>query len=88
MLAHDEFIPILLATAPAEGRGAGSGGKLAIQLVEKRTGELVDAVRIGEHFKKRDTNCDVYMLATPTRMIVQASGNLVAFGNSSLSRKP
>ena len=88
LLAHDEFIPILLAEAPAEGRGAASAGKLAIQLVEKRTGELVEAVPIGEHFKKRDTNCGVYMLATPTRMIVQASGNLVAFGNSSLSRKP
>ncbi|GAG09640.1 unnamed protein product, partial [marine sediment metagenome] len=88
LLAHADYIPVLSADSLAESRAAVDRRTLAIQLIDKRSGDIVERVPIGDSFRRGDARCGVYMLATPTRMIVQAAGSLAAFGNSSLSRSP
>ncbi len=88
LAAHPDFIPVLLLRTDGRPSDVIDLSSLAIQLLDKRSGRPLEPVPIGRHFQSTDAWCSVYMLATPTRMIVQAGGNLVAFGNSPLGRGP
>jgi len=88
LAAHPEFIPLLLLRTDGRPSDVIDLSSLAIQLLDKRSGRPLEPVPIGRHFQSTDAWCNVYMLATPTRMIVQAGGNVVAFGNSPLRRGP
>jgi len=89
LAGHPDIIPILLA-AVDERHGAAEEVPLpAIQLVDKRDGALGERFSIREDCRPVvEGACEMYMLVTPTRMIVQAGGNLVAYGNSPLRRGP
>jgi len=88
LAAHPDFIPVLLLKTDGRPSDVIDLSSLAIQLLDKRSGRPLEPVPIGRHFQSTDAWCNVYMLATPTRMIVQAGGNVVAFGNSPLGRAP
>jgi len=88
LAAHPDFIPLLLLKTDGRPSDVIDLSSLAIQLLDKRSGRPLEPVPIGRHFESTDAWCNVYMLATPTRMIVQAGGNVVAFGNSPLGRGP
>ncbi|MFQ5805162.1 MAG: PQQ-binding-like beta-propeller repeat protein [Phycisphaerae bacterium] len=89
LAAHPEYIPVLLAGSAERRDGSGESDLPAIQLINKRDGELGERVSIKEDYRPVvEASCDMYMLATPTRMIVQAGGNLIAYGNSPLRPAP
>ena len=52
-----------------------------IRLIDRRTGAALDAVSVGPIAPKTAT-CRMSLHVTPSRMIVQAYGNLLGFGNS------
>jgi hypothetical protein len=88
LAAHPEMIPMLLGDT-RQDRAAGASELPAVQLVNKRTGEIVDSVPIrGDYQLIVEASCGMYMLATPTRIIVQVGGNLIAYGNSLLRSGP
>ncbi|MBU0640920.1 MAG: PQQ-like beta-propeller repeat protein [Planctomycetes bacterium] len=87
LAAHATYIPALLLGATEVRGGELDLQSLAIELVEKDSGRSAGRIAIGRHFAGRGDG-GVYMLATPTRMIVQAAGTVVAFGNSPLGRSP
>ncbi|MBU0638640.1 MAG: PQQ-like beta-propeller repeat protein, partial [Planctomycetes bacterium] len=86
LAAHPDVIPILLVS----GGGVSAGAELpAIQLVSKHDGEPGEPLSIKTDFRPVvEATCEMYMLVTPTRMIVQAGGNLIAYGNSPLHSGP
>jgi outer membrane protein assembly factor BamB len=88
LATHPDFIPVLLLRTDGRPSEVIDLSSLAIQLLDKRSGRPLEPVPIGRHFQSTEAWCNVYMLATPTRMIVQAGGNVVAFGNSPLGRTP
>ncbi|HUU97393.1 MAG TPA: hypothetical protein VM487_16785, partial [Phycisphaerae bacterium] len=88
LAAHPDFIPVLLLRTDGRPSDVIDLSSLAIQLLDKRSGRPLEPVPIGRHFQSTDAWCNVYMLATSTRMVVQAGGNVVAFGNSPLGRGP
>ncbi len=87
LAAHPDLIPILLAGVG--GVAVGEAETPAIQLVNKQDGELGEPLSIkGDYRPVVEASCEMYMLVTPTRMIVQAGGNLLAYGNSPLRSGP
>jgi outer membrane protein assembly factor BamB len=87
LAAHPDLIPILLAGVG--GAATGEAELPAIQLVNKHDGELGQPLSIkGDYRPVVEASCEMYMLVTPTRMIVQAGGNLLAYGNSPLRSGP
>jgi hypothetical protein len=89
LAAHHEYIPILLAPV-GDGRAARTDSGLpALQLVGKRDGELGGVFSIKDDYRRvSEATCDMYLLVTPTRMIVQVGGNLIAYGESALRSAP
>jgi hypothetical protein len=86
LAAHPALIPVLSGGA---GGGSTADESPAIRLVRKRDGELGEALSIQADFRPAvEATCEMYMLVTPTRMIVQAGGNLIAYGNSPLQSGP
>jgi hypothetical protein len=86
LAAHPDLIPILIA---GEGGASGAGELPAIRLVSKRDGEVGEPLSINADYRAAaEATCEMYMLVTPTRMIVQAGGNLIAYGNSPLQSGP
>jgi hypothetical protein len=88
LAAHPDLIPILLLETAGRPSDVIDLRTLRIQLLDKHSGRPLEPVPIDRHFRTTDAWCNVYMLVTPTRMIVQAAGNVVAFGNSRLGLSP
>lgn len=88
LASHPDYIPVLLLDSGDRRRDEPDIGTLALQLVDKRDGQRLEPEPISRHFRATAAGCYVYVLATPTRIIVQAAGNLVAFGNSPLGSRP
>lgn len=83
LAAHPDIIPILLARADNGFAASDDSGLPAIQLVSKRDGEPSEPFSIKDDYRPvAEATCEMYMLATPTRMIVQVGGNLIAYGDS------
>jgi hypothetical protein len=87
LAAHPELIPVLLAGVG--GEAVAETELPAIQLVNKRDGQPGEPFSIKADYRPVvEATCEMYMLVTPTRMIVQAGGNLLAYGNSPLRSGP
>ncbi|MEP0845518.1 MAG: PQQ-binding-like beta-propeller repeat protein [Phycisphaerae bacterium] len=85
---HPRYIPVLLVR---EGAGQESGADAespSIQLVDKMDGALLEPIGIRADYQTRESSCDIYVLVTGSRVIVQAAGNVVAYGNSALGSSP
>lgn len=85
---HPRYIPVLLVR---EGAGQESGAEAespSIQLVDKMDGTLLEPIGIRADYQTRESSCDMYVLVTGSRVIVQAAGNVVAYGNSALGSSP
>jgi outer membrane protein assembly factor BamB len=81
--AHPDVIPLLearpvgaLSAEPAEY------DTLALRLIDRQTGELGPAIDIAQDFRSGRGVCGPSLLATPSRLIVQANGTLAAYGRA------
>lgn len=82
LVGHPEFIAIL-------GDAAAKPDSPALTLVSKRDGSLGQPFSIKREFDTfPDFQCDPFVLVTPTRIIVQITGNLLAFGAPPVSGQP
>jgi hypothetical protein len=94
LVAHPEVIPVLVAGGDAGGDASEeldwSGTPLpSICLMSKRDGRLGKPFSIRDDYRREiEETCEMHMLATPTRMVVQVGGNLIAYGNSPLRPAP
>jgi hypothetical protein len=80
LAGHPRYVPVLLA-ARQEERGGEDVQRPSIQLIDKKDGVPGEAVSTGPVSRKTSTCC-VSLHVTPSRMIVQAYGNLLGFGNA------
>jgi hypothetical protein len=88
LAAHPTHIPLLVRNPGVGERDTRELRALAVRLIEKATGVPTAPTPLPRRVHRRDAGCGLYMLVTPTRMIVQAAGNVIAFGDSPLSREP
>lgn len=81
LLAHPEFIPVVLVRPRADNQTP-DAGSMELLLLRKRDGAAVDLSQreIGRFFAGTGTSGPLTVLATPTRILVQGFGQLVAFG--------
>ena len=87
LAAHPEYIPFLL-TGIGGSRIDGVEFPL-LQWVDKTDGKLCEPQSIRADYRSMvDASCEMYLLATPTRIIVQIGGNVLAYGNSPLRQGP
>ena len=84
--AHAEFIPVLLHHEEQDADGERFEAAPAIQLIRKRDGEGLAPRSLTGDYQSGPAACDMVLLATETRIIVQVEGNLVAYGQSALSQ--
>ena len=82
LVGHPQFIPLLLDRP--QGDPAEAKAYPALQLVRKADGTLLARRPIGEDLRRSEAECDMYLLCTPTRIIVQAYETLLAYGCSGL----
>lgn len=87
LIGHPEFVPMLVARASRGG--AYEGADLpALVLVRKSDGQLLPPRSIKSDYKVADAACDLCVLTTPTRVIVQASKTLLGYGSASKAGAP
>jgi outer membrane protein assembly factor BamB/tetratricopeptide (TPR) repeat protein len=81
LAAHPEFIPVVLVRARPDNE-APDAASMELVLVRKRDGTVVDLPQrdIGRFFSSAGPGGAITVLATPTRILVQGFGQLVAFG--------
>lgn len=87
--AHPDHLPLLLLRRPGNVEGWNDLSSLTIQLLEKSSGTASRSLPVGRHFdslvrqlEQRRAWCGVALVATPTRVFVQAAGNIVAYGTA------
>lgn len=88
LAAHVEYVPVLILNGSEGTSDRPDLSTLAIRLVRKEDGEALDSRAISREFAGRREPGDVYLLVTPTRMIVQAASCLAAYGNSASNPAP
>ncbi|MGE0481983.1 MAG: PQQ-binding-like beta-propeller repeat protein [Phycisphaerae bacterium] len=95
LLAHPDHLPLLLLRRPGNAEGWNDLSSLTIQRVEKSSGAAGRALPVGRHFdslvrqlEQRRAWCGVTLVATPTRVFVQAAGNIVAYGTAPPASAP
>jgi hypothetical protein len=82
------LIPVLITRAEATPSAGARYRTLEIVLVDKQNGELSEPFSISAHFGDRAGACAAYVVATPSRIIVQANGMVAAFGAFMLRAEP
>ena len=83
LAAHPDLIPVLVAGS--DGAAARESQLPALVLINKRDGEVGAPLSIKDDYRPAaEASCAMYLLALPTRIIVQVGGNLIAYGNSPL----
>ena len=90
LLGHPEFIGVLIHRG---GRvttfGAEGAETPAIQLISRRGGDTPKPFSIADAYKvSQMALCDPLLLVTPSRLIVQIDGNVLAFGNPPAQAEP
>ena len=88
LLAHPEVIPVLVAADPYEFSEGTDYRTLRLVAVDKETGQISEPISIEADFEHGAGTCAAYVLATPSRIIVQANGTLVAYGSGLAKRAP
>lgn len=83
LTAHARFIPVLLDRGGDHDDAFGPDAPM-LQLVDRTDGTLTEPISLREDFRQYDSECDLYLLTTPTRIIVQVAGNVIAYGSSAL----
>lgn len=87
LAAHAAYVPLVLVKASGENRMP-DPRTLKLQLVDKRDGKAGEELAKAEFFSDRTAAAgDVFMVATPSRIIVNGFGTIVAFG-SALGKEP
>ena len=89
LTAHERYIPVLLTPGAPATPGAAESELPAIVLVDKHNGGLSEPISIRSDFRAgTDAACEMSLIATSSRIIVQVGGNLIAYGQSPLRRAP
>ncbi len=83
LCGHPRYVVVLSDAEPAERDPAAQNRRyLSVQLIEKATGAAQEPIDIAGTFDPLTSGtCDPNVLVTPSRIIVQVSGNIVALGN-------
>ncbi len=80
LLGMDDYIPLLRAERAPD---APTGQEPTLVLVSKADGSVQNEVSLADEYRAHSSaSCDLQVLATPSRILVQIAGNLLAFGNS------
>lgn len=80
LVGHPEYIPLLVAR-PSRG-GVFDGVDLpAIVMIRRSDGQALPPRSIKGDYKVTDAACDMCLIASPTRIIVQVSKTLLGFGS-------
>ncbi|MFN0134810.1 MAG: PQQ-binding-like beta-propeller repeat protein [Phycisphaerae bacterium] len=80
LLGHPNFVPVL------KDRGVGDAIP-AVVLVDKRDGRVLDPLPLrGEFESNLEFMCEPIVLVTPSRIVIQLHGNLLAFGTPPVSK--
>lgn len=85
---HPRFIPLLLDWRDVDSDAGEGGDGPRLQLVDKMDGTLTAPRSLRDDYAAQDSACDVYMLVTPQRIVVQLGGNVIGYGSSVLSTTP
>lgn len=81
LLAHPTLIPLLVLRSGSSGEGV-DRRSLAVQMIERDSGAAYDPKPVDTYFPDGPNPGAVYMVCTPTVMLVQGFGCVVAFGES------
>lgn len=86
LLCHPRYVPLLIYHGGEERTPAPDVALPAILLLDKDTGVEGPVRSIADDARLSDSAsvCEMVLLATPTRMIVQCSGTLLGYGDSGL----
>lgn len=88
LTAHRSLIPVLL-TPEQPGVPVVEQDRPAIQFVDKRDGVVGEPISIKHDYRiVPEAGCEMSILATSSRIIVQVGGNLIAYGQSPLRKTP
>jgi outer membrane protein assembly factor BamB len=83
LLANADLIPVLVARSEYEYAATRNYNALALELVDKQSGQASEPVSILDDFRGTQGQCAACLLATPSRIIVQANGTIAAYGPAS-----
>lgn len=78
--ASADLIPVLVARSDYEYTETRNYNALALCVVDKESGAVTEPVSIMDDFRGTQGRCAAYLLATPSRIIVQANGTIAAYG--------
>ncbi len=79
--ASEALVPVLVLRPAGDGDGP-DPRSLAVELYSRQDGSRLEEIPLGEMVDTSGAPGEVYMLVTPTRILVQAYGHLVALGSS------
>lgn len=88
LTARRAWLPILVTDADGAEVDAQRIRRATIQLLDKSNGETVKTIDIELTQRGGFSAKSVYLLATPTRLVVQLGATMVAYGNSRLGAAP
>lgn len=80
LAGHPRYVPVLVATR-LEERGGNEPAAPAIRLIDRVTGRTTEAAKTGQIVRKTSA-CEMALFVTPTRIVVQAYGNLLSYGRA------
>lgn len=84
---HPELLPLLIDRLDPLDR-AFRVDTPVVALISKSDGSQAPAIQIQPEYDPAETHCAPYLLVTPSRIIVQISGNLIAFGYAPVAGEP
>lgn len=89
LTGNPTYVPVLVET-PLERERAHEPRRPPprIVLIEKQTGNALEPRSLAEEFRSIDTPSDTFLVATPSRLIVQVAGNVLGFGSSTAEATP
>ena len=86
LLGHPEYVAVLLD--PMQGKPSRGNTIYWLQLIDKRAGAALEPLSLLDEYRPGDAVCAPNILLTPTRVVVQVEGTLLAYGQSSLGGAP
>ncbi|MBI5864369.1 MAG: PQQ-binding-like beta-propeller repeat protein [Planctomycetes bacterium] len=90
LLGHPDFIPLLLdRPRRVEQANQNEERPPIIEVLSRKDGSVATAFSISDSYRAFSAAlCDMMLLVTPARLIVQVEGNIIAFGDPPQRREP
>jgi len=94
LTAVDGAIPVLICKPPAGGFDEPEEIPISLWWIDKSSGPVAQPQRVGGRaraqltYEDRQVACGVYLLATASKLLVQADGEVTAYGTSAAGDRP